>query len=320
MKSKLYVFLVFIGIYFVSNAQDNHYSQFYANKLYLNPAFAGTDVCPRVILAFRDQWPGLAGEYVSYSASYDQSLNNMGVGLIFNADDAGKGVLKTNNIGVIMSPKVQLDQNWTLSFAIEAGVIQKRLDHSSLVFPDQIDPILGQVSNIQEINENKSILRSDLQSGIMLYAKHMHMGYSVHHVLMPNISLIDQVDSLNRRHTAHVGWNIPLYSLPHERRLGIGPKLSPQIIFQQQGPASELNIGLYYTKNRLTTGIWYRNTDALVLLLGVQTKKFNFGFSYDATISKLSTNSMGAFELSTAYRFNCRPKKKTPQKMICPSF
>ena len=123
MKRKFYVVL-FVFISLSGIAQDNHYSQFYANKLYLNPAFAGTDVCPRIILGYRDQWPGLSGEYVSYTASYDQSFNSMGVGLLFNADDAGRGVLKTNNIGFVLSPKVQLDQNWTLSVAIEAGITQ----------------------------------------------------------------------------------------------------------------------------------------------------------------------------------------------------
>ena len=319
MKRKFYVVL-FVFISLSGIAQDNHYSQFYANKLYLNPAFAGTDVCPRIILGYRDQWPGLSGEYVSYTASYDQSFNSMGLGLLFNADDAGRGVLKTNNIGFVLSPKVQLDQNWTLSVAVEAGITQKTLDHSPLIFPDQLDPRYGVVSNIQEISEDKSVLRPDIQTGLMLYSKQMYVGYSIHHLLMPNISLINGVDSLYQRHTGHIGLNIYLPSTVKEKRLGTGPKLSPQLIYHSQGPASELNFGLYYMKNKLTTGFWYRNQDAIALLIGVQTTKFNFGFSYDITLSRLAANSMGALELSTSYRFNCRTKKKSPQKMICPSF
>ena len=41
-----------------ASAQDPAFSQFYANPLYLNPAFAGTNICPRVNLNYRDQWPG----------------------------------------------------------------------------------------------------------------------------------------------------------------------------------------------------------------------------------------------------------------------
>ena len=32
--------------------------------------------------------------------------------------------------------------------------------------------------------------------------------------------------------------------------------------------------------------------------------KYSFGFSYDATISKLSDQSLGALEISASYKFN----------------
>ena len=62
------------------------------------------------------------------------------------------------------------------------------------------------------------------------------------------------------------------------------------------------------------------NEDAVILLMGVQSRKFSFGFSYDITISKLSNNTFGALELSTAYKFNCRSKKPGIPKAECPSF
>lgn len=307
----------------ICRAQDNHYSQFYANKIYLNPAFSGTDVCPRVILGFRDQWPGMTGEYVSYTASYDQSLNGIGVGLIFNGDDAGRGILKTNNVSVIISPKVRLFQDITLSFAVEAGLVQKKLDHSTLLYPNQIGPNGPLVSSVsQEIQNDISILRSDLSTGLLVYSQSVYAGYSMHHIMEPNISLIDGPNApLYRRHTAHIGANFYLLEKdPKKRRKGLGPKISPQIIFQQQGPARELNLGMYYSKNKFTSGVYYRNEDAIVALFGVHSRKFTFGFSYDITLGKLANNTMGAIELSTSYRFNCRQKKRNPVRADCPSF
>lgn len=322
MRRKSYV-LILIVLSVLAKAQDNHYSQFYANKIYLNPAFAGTNVCPRVILGFRDQWPGVTGEYVSYTASYDQSVNGIGIGLLFNGDDAGRGILKTNNVSAVISPKVRVFQDFILSFAVEAGVVQKKLDHSTLLFPGQLStngPIPGVP---QEIQNDLSVLRPDISTGVLMYSKNLYAGYAMHHVMEPNIALIDPSSNapLYRRHTAHLGANFHLYEKdPKKRKMGLGPKLSPQIIFQQQGPAREVNLGMYYTQNKFTTGFYYRNEDALVMLFGVQSRKFTFGFSYDITLSKLANNTMGAVELSTSYKFNCRQKRRNTVRIDCPSF
>ena len=64
--------IVFVAIGYKAKAQDPAFSQFFANPLYLNPAMAGTDICPRLSLNHRNQWPGIGKTYVTYSASYDQ--------------------------------------------------------------------------------------------------------------------------------------------------------------------------------------------------------------------------------------------------------
>jgi hypothetical protein len=52
-----------------AKAQDPEFTQFYANPLYLNPAFAGTNRCPRLVMNYRNQWPSLTGIIVTTSAS-----------------------------------------------------------------------------------------------------------------------------------------------------------------------------------------------------------------------------------------------------------
>ena len=66
---------LFFGLVNEVKAQDPTFSQFFANPLYLNPAMAGTNICPRISLNHRNQWPGIGKTYVTYSASYDQYEN-----------------------------------------------------------------------------------------------------------------------------------------------------------------------------------------------------------------------------------------------------
>ncbi|MCF8379375.1 MAG: type IX secretion system membrane protein PorP/SprF [Bacteroidales bacterium] len=43
------------------SGQDPQFTQFYANKLYLAPSFAGAVQMDRVSSSYRNQWPSLPG-------------------------------------------------------------------------------------------------------------------------------------------------------------------------------------------------------------------------------------------------------------------
>ena len=85
-------------------AQDPHFSQYYANPLYLNPAFAGVQKCPTVHLNYRNQYPTL-GAYNTFSASYDQFVPGIkgGLGVLLLRDEAGNGALNLTEASLIYS-------------------------------------------------------------------------------------------------------------------------------------------------------------------------------------------------------------------------
>src|ERR1041384_6550535 len=84
-------------------AQDPQFTQFYANPLYLNPAFAGNARCPRICMNYRNQWPLLSGRYVTYSISTDAHVDALagGVRILVTTDDQAHGTLNTTNASVI---------------------------------------------------------------------------------------------------------------------------------------------------------------------------------------------------------------------------
>ena len=78
-----------------AKAQDPQFTQFYANPLYLNPALAGSNICPRICINYRNQWPGISGTYVTTSASFDRYIFGIksGIGVLVTNDAAGQGTL-----------------------------------------------------------------------------------------------------------------------------------------------------------------------------------------------------------------------------------
>jgi hypothetical protein len=96
-----------------------------------------------------------------------------------------------------------------------------------------------------------------------------------------------------------------------------------------------LDLGIYYNLNWFILGAWYRgipflkpdgqdiNTDAVIFLIGINMNRYKIGYSYDATISKLTNaNSRGSHEISMAYQL-CNQKKVKKKKNVliaCPKF
>ena len=65
------------------------------------------------------------------------------------------------------------------------------------------------------------------------------------------------------------------------------------------------------------------STDALVFLLGMQISAFQFAYSYDFTISTLSSESGGAHEISLIWEFELVNPKRVKRKIKsipCPTF
>lgn len=301
--------------------QDPIFTQFYSNPVYLNPAFAGSRVCPRVTLNYRNEWPNISGNFVTTAASYDQKVESLygGLGIIILTDNAAK-TIKTTRVSVVYAYNQSVTRDFSVNFGIEATYFQKSLDWNKLTFGDMIDPRRGFVYPTNDLYKGGSSSGVDFSAGVIGYTEKFFIGFASHHLTEPNESLMNSVYvPLPRRYTAHVGAVMPL-----DGRSGRYAKssdfISPNIIFTQQGTFQQLNMGLYVKKNSLTGGVWYRNKDAFIITVGLESDYIKFGYAYDITVSKLSLGSGGSHEVSMGFNFACRPKKKTFRTISCPSF
>ena len=302
-------------------AQDPVFTQFYSNPVYLNPAFAGSNKCPRIVSNFRNQWPGFSGDFITTSLTYDQYVDKIkgGLGIILMSDQIAK-TLKSNEASFVYSYHQHLSRKFTLNFGIQGTYISKSIDRSNLTFGDMIHPRRGFVLSTQDVINYAPVDIFDFSAGILGYTDKFYVGFATHHLTEPSFSYIstNNTSFLNRRYTAHAGTEISLNSkslFSEEEK-----SLSPSVLFIKQGDFQQLNFGLYYRKGNYVLGAWYREGDSFIVTAGMNTKLLRIGYSYDLTTSQLGVYSGGSHEISIALKLYCAPKKKSLRAMSCPSF
>jgi type IX secretion system PorP/SprF family membrane protein len=316
--------LLVIGILIASSsnsfAQDPTFTQFYANPLYLNPAFAGSHGCPRFALNYRNEWPSLSGNYVTYSASYDQYFKNIsgGFGVLALHDQQGQGTINTSMLGLIYSYHLKVTRKFSMMFGARASWFQKSLDWDKLTFGDMIDPRRGFIYSTGDVPRGGSRGFFDASAGVVGYSKTFFFGFAAHHLNTPNESMIVGNSPLPMRFTGHMGAEI---EIGKRSKYSTGTSIMPNVIYQYQNGFQELNVGTYIKYGAFNVGAWYRNRDAFIMTIGVNTGKFKLGYSYDVTVSKLNNGvSGGSHEISMGLNLSCKSKPISFKTISCPSF
>lgn len=256
-------------------AQDPMFSQFYANPLFLNPAMAGTNVCPRLAFNFRDQWPSMPGTFMTYAASYDEHFDKIygGIGVQFWGDRAGEGgILNTYNASAMYSFKVKVSKKFNMRFALQAAFQNKSLDWSKLTFGDMIDPRYGFVYSTNEniANYINHINTLDFSFGFLGYTPHVYFGFAAKHIATLSLSgkttpysfLSGNADGNfydMLKLTAHVGASFDLKRKSKKETSFGDISISPNFIYEHQLGFNYFSEGLYMKFYPFTVGVWCRH-------------------------------------------------------------
>jgi type IX secretion system PorP/SprF family membrane protein len=347
--------MIFFGLLFLATtgrieAQDIHFSQFYMSPLNLNPAMTGVMNCTqRVVVNYRNQWAGVLGAnaYNTYSASYDRRLpvgkeDYFGVGGSLWGDVAGSSRFGTTQARVSFAFSKKMAGNRKkshyLSVGADAGVSQRRVRTGDLRWPTQVtngqyDPSVGFAESIP----NDNFLFADLSGGLLWFSNlgdrtNFYFGAAMHHLNQPNVSFLNNEESLYSRLTFHIGGEYPI-----NKKIS----LRPNLIYMEQGPHKEINAGTSVRFKMggnpstvvgdngqfLQVGAWYRvgskvdggiHGDALIFSTRFDFNNYGIGFSYDYNVSNLNAaaTANGSFELSLTYLI-CGG---TLRGVYCPTF
>ena len=290
------------------SGQDPQFSQFYANPVFLNPAFTGTTEFPRAIVNYRNQWPQKDGLFSTFTFSLDGFVNKMngGLGMQLIHDRELRGVINTTGLSLSYSHHVRISDFSYFSAGLQAGMVYKQFNTENLYFPGMINQLNGEITgSLPSGFESAGKIFPDFAIGAVGQSNDFFWGVGIHHLSRPDESLVegDQKGKLPVKYTFHVG------ARTHKLHRGLLSReftFSPNFLYQQQGSFKQANIGIYFIEKSVSFGGWYRNNlslmpDALIFLAGFAREKFQIGYSFDLTLSKLANLSYGSHEISLTF-------------------
>jgi type IX secretion system PorP/SprF family membrane protein len=325
--------VLLIALSFIGTAlfgQDVQYSQFYANPLYLNPAFSGATGLTRVGANFRTQWPSLNQSFVAYSAYLDHfsAQYNSGFGVLISGAKESFTESQTFDLGLVYSYRLRLGERSFLNAGAQASYIARDALFGDVILGTQLDinrgTIIGEPGEGFGGEARQSAF--DLGSGLLFYNEKVWLGLSAFHLLTPQISyLIEEGNQLPIKYSAHGGIRFDLApgeindffnNTDQERSVALA------FNYKSQGQFSQLDFGAELFFEPLVFGLWYRgfptkyslpNNESIIALLGINLESgLEIGYSFDFTISKFGQRSTGgAHEISIRYMFSSNdPRKK----------
>ncbi|ABG59170.1 PorP/SprF family type IX secretion system membrane protein [Cytophaga hutchinsonii] len=343
-KICLRIFLVTLIVvcfttYNVSKGQDIQFSQFYSVPMFHNPAFAGSVHATRATVLTRLQWLGLDANYKTYYAAGDTYLEKYKSGLGFQIvrDIQGASIYASTQFSFLYSYEIPLSEKFTARLGLQATGVQRTLDYNGLRYPSQFrDSTTSYIGGGNYQTGISSQLYADFSAGTVVYSDKLWGGFSVQHLNTPTQSFAGAApDKLAMNFQLTGGYKIILAKRKYLAYTDDVTEISitPTFHYKSQGKADQLDVGVYGMYQHLMAGIWYRgipikhyektvpNRESVVFLIGWMYKTWNFGYSYDLTVSKLTAAGPGgAHELSITYIHKPTKKRKPMKRMPCPSF
>lgn len=329
----------------VVNAQDLHFSQFNENPSLINPALTGASSVFRASATYRDQWRSVTVPYKTYGISVEtrfkashwndvdgqsmtftkRKMSGLTGGLSFYSDKAGDGNMGTTQLNLSLASFIKITANSNLSVGLQGSMVQRTLDFTKLVFPNQYNGggYDHSIANY-ETSTNNNFIYPDFAAGLCWHfntqnsriasnsQRKANMGISLYHINQPKQSYLTGSEA--RLHMKYVLHGDFLFGIEHTNIA-----IAPSYILQIQGAAKEIIAGTkvkYYIKedskytgiiqrSSVDIGVFYRSGDAVIVsFMYDKRQKMAIGFSYDLTVSGLSKTSRLSGGPEIVLRFN----------------
>lgn len=299
-KEFVLLFVFVLAISGVRAQQEAQFTQYMFNQMAFNPAYAGARdaICTNGLM--RQQWMGFTdpdGNNVAprtFLVSLDAPIKFLhgGVGATIFQDQLGF----EKNIGVRLSYAYRfLLGNGNLSVGLQAGFLNKSIDFS------KFKPIQTEDPTLSSSSEESTMLTDFGFGAYFTIPEKFWAGISTSQLAEASSPIGDANFELKRHYFLTGGYT---YTMPFDPSY----ELLPSFLVKSDGTAMSFDLtGLVRYNNRFWGGLSYRLQDAVAVILGMNYKNFNVGYSYDLTTSNLGglgkVGSSGSHEIMINYCF-----------------
>jgi len=300
MKKIFLILILFVALVNSGKAQQlPQYSQYMHNNFLINPAVSGSEEYIPIRLTARQQWVGIDRAPSTQAISGNFLLDNemIGIGAYVFHDSFGPNS-KTGFQGAFSYIMPVGLWNSKLAIGVSGVVFQYTFDQSKEIWLDSDDPVID--------GGKESAIVPDANFGIYWYSDKFFFGMSANQLIQYKVDFVDYDATQNTlvRHYYLMGG----YKFRVNDKFEIEP--STQVKFMPAAPLSvDLNLRGIYKKD-YWFGVSYRSGmpletgSTVIAMVGMQYKKYIFGYAYDFPLTRLNHYTSGTHEIIIGINLN----------------
>lgn len=269
--------------------QDPHFTQFFDNALFVNPAYAGSTKMLSATAIHREQWVGFEGRPTSTTFSIHSPLSYESVGVGFTAVRDVLGPLKQTMFYGDFSYSLRFKKSRSLAFGLKAGLNLINMETASLNTTQESDPHL-MTNTLNKVNPNFGF-------GVYYRSPKLFFGLSTPKIIEQSYDGSEK-NREKRHYFALVGGII---------KMNTSWKLRPtvQVKMTAGAPISmDLSVAAIH-RDQLYLGAMYRFGAAYGIFVQYQiSPRFRLGLASDFGTQALRNYNNGTFEVMLSYDFS----------------
>jgi type IX secretion system PorP/SprF family membrane protein len=321
-SDKIKVLFIFLACLTTLNAQQTpQYSQYLRNQFMVNPGAAGIYDFTDITMSGRWQWIGFGDEprtaFLSVTAPlsitkripYNPALR-ISNGPVRNPEiKTGKikhaigGTLVADQYGAFRKLQfsgtyaihLPITKTYNMSFGTRIGLSNNTFLADKAQVLNVVDPGLGYTDDTYDnfIQDQTSKFILDIGAGLYVYSNRFFIGVAADQLTKNMVNFGSASANFDPQMYFNATGGIKL-------KANDNFTITPAFILKYMTPAPislEATLQVEY-KEWLWAGVSYRNTDAIVGMVGLNiNKKLKFGYSYDYSVSRFNQYSSGGHEL-----------------------